>query len=129
MATQQAEKKVTVQAIRAAARVDLYPAVGDDFPTYPALRALVGDDIVDAAVKFRSLRDRITNPNGYFDSGGRWYPADDNTCPDCASVRSPSKRWPYSYLKHCRTANHVASVVGVDATNVKRVAKALDRTL
>jgi hypothetical protein len=128
MATQVQTKKVTVQAIRDAARTDLYPAAGDDFdPTYPTLRDLLGDDVVDMGIKFRDLRDRRTNPAGHFDSAGRWYPA--HICPKCASVRSPSRAWPYSYLKHCRTADHVASVAGVDATMVKRVAKAIDQTL
>jgi hypothetical protein len=80
------------------------------------------DQELDAAREYRALRDRETNPVGAFDQAGRWYPT--HAC-ECA-VRAPSRAWPYSYLVHCRTADHVAKVRGVTRANVLRALKTLE---
>jgi hypothetical protein len=54
---------------------------------------------------FIELHHRVLNPDGSFDKQGRWYP--DIQCPHCASIRAPSRAFPYSLLVHCRTAKHV----------------------
>lgn len=46
-------------------------------------------------------------PVGSTDNGGRWYPADQEACSCCNSVRGPSRTWPWSLWKHCKTAKHV----------------------
>ena len=44
---------------------------------------------------------RVTHPRGDTDNGGRWYPgAGEGGRP---SVRTPSRRWPWSYMLACRT--------------------------
>ena len=80
------------------------------------------DQELDAAREYRALRDREINPNGSFDKAGRWYPA--HAC-DCA-VRAPSRAHPYSYLLHCRTAEHVARVRGVSRSGLLRAVRQVE---
>lgn len=47
-------------------------------------------------------------PKGKSDNGGRWYPADDERCPLCDGIRSPSRAYPWSYYKHCMSITHRA---------------------
>jgi hypothetical protein len=47
------------------------------------------------------------HPKGKFDSAGRWYPSNSEVRDCCERIRSPSRRWPYSLMLHCRTAKHV----------------------
>ncbi len=50
------------------------------------------------------------DPHGRRDSAGRWYPAESERRPCCDRVRSPSRRFPYSLVNHCRTAGHCAAL-------------------
>jgi hypothetical protein len=50
--------------------------------------------------------------HGKFDAGGRWYPDDMLEC--CYGVRSPSRRFPFSLLRHCATIKHIANEYGVE---------------
>ncbi len=81
--------------------------------------------IETAATEYRNLKNRISHPDGSFDKGGRWYPSAAETCTCCAGLRSPSRAYPYSLMVHCRTAVHVASKYGVEAKDVKKLAKTL----
>lgn len=55
-----------------------------------------------ALARFNRRRDRLENPEGFFDNGGRWYPSgDDVGC--CGCNREPSRAWPYTWLQECRT--------------------------
>jgi hypothetical protein len=58
-------------------------------------------------------RDRRVRPQGHTDNGGRWYPseAEDAGGDITARVRSPSRRWPFSYLNRARTRQHVRVLV------------------
>lgn len=69
-----------------------------------------------AAVEHIARTDRTTNPVGTFDRQGRWYPSAREHCPECSRIRSPSARWPYSLMTHCRTLQHVAGIMGADLT-------------
>lgn len=89
--------------------------------------SLPSPQVLAAAREFVARRDRRTNPDGTFDSGGRWYPSDAEWQACCAYVRSPSRAWPYSYMTHCRTAAHVASLFGVDVSEVRKAARLLDK--
>lgn len=60
----------------------------------------------DIQAVYAALRDRKINPTGSFDGAGRWYAAH----ADLIDVRSPSRAWPYSQLKACRTRRYVAAV-------------------
>lgn len=79
-----------------------------------------------AAREYISRRDRVTNPDGKFDKQGRFYPSEAETCSCCRAVRSPSKRFPYSYMVHCRTITHVAHLFGVDLSELRKEVKRLD---
>lgn len=79
-----------------------------------------------AAREYISRRDRITNPDGKFDKQGRFYPSDNERCSCCNVVRSPSKRFPYSYMVHCRTITHIAKLYEVDEKELRKEVKRLD---
>lgn len=51
---------------------------------------------------------RGLHPVGEFDTAGRWYPdEDEERCSCCSKIASPSRVWPYSLIKHCRTRPHI----------------------
>jgi hypothetical protein len=60
-------------------------------------------------------RDRLTHPHGYFEGRGDrtpWYPYEDEDAGgDVTQVRSPSSRWPYSYMLRARTKDHCKHLV------------------
>ncbi|HSH85384.1 MAG TPA: hypothetical protein VK979_09555 [Guyparkeria sp.] len=84
------------------------------------------DQITKAAQEYLDRRDRRTHPDGTFDNAKRWYPSSTERCDCCNSIRSPSRAWPMSYMKHCRSAAHVASLYGVEARDLKRRARELE---
>ena len=53
-----------------------------------------------------ALRDRIKNPVGEFDKGGRFYAE----YSDLMNVRTPSRSWPYSEMKAARTLKFVRAL-------------------
>lgn len=53
---------------------------------------------------------RETNPDGAFDRQGRWHPSVTEEVPGSFGVRRPTRAWPYSYLTHARTKEHVRRV-------------------
>ena len=64
------------------------------------------------AAIYAARRDRLVNPEGSFDSAGRWYPSAAEDCGgDGRCVRTPSRAWPYSYMLRCRTRQHVSALV------------------
>jgi len=65
----------------------------------------------------RQRRDR--HPKGKFDSAGRWYPSNSEVRDCCERIRSPSRRWPYSLMLHCRTAKHVAALFNVSERTLR----------
>lgn len=79
-----------------------------------------------AAQEYIARRDRQTNPDGKFDSKGRWYPSDAERCDCCNSVRSPSRAYPYSYMVHCRTITHVANLYGVTESDLRKEVRRLE---
>lgn len=72
------------------------------------------NQIEQAYQAWKKLQNRETNPDGKFDSGGRWYPSKSEEQACCAGIRSPSRAHPYSHLVHCRSVEHVARKFGVD---------------
>jgi hypothetical protein len=61
--------------------------------------------------RFVSLYSKVYQPLGKYDKGGRWYPEDEEREECCEYVRSPSRSFPYSLLKHCRSQKHVKNVL------------------
>ena len=81
----------------------------------------------DVAREFISRRDRGDHPNGRCDRSGRGYPSDSERSACCGAIRGPSRSHPWSYMTHCRTVNHLATLRGVDATEARREVKRIER--
>lgn len=60
---------------------------------------------------YEGRKKRRFHPVGFFDAGGRWYPDKTEFCFCCERIRSPSRRFPYSLLTHCRSKAHVTNMV------------------
>jgi len=55
-------------------------------------------------MRIEKLNDGSHRKHGHFDKAGRWYPNKELYNIDGAfCVRSPSRSWPFSYLKHYYT--------------------------
>jgi len=83
------------------------------------------ETVLRAAYEYVRRQSRGTHPAGTFDSAGRWYPlpeAEEQKC--CASIRQPSRAWPYTLMSHCRSMAHVAALYNVDARDVHRAVRA-----
>ena len=78
-------------------------------------------DPTEAAIEHLSRKLRVSHPSGKSDSGGRWYPDEELSC--CKFIRSPSRSYPYSYMTHCRSADHVANEYGVELKDLKDALK------
>ena len=66
---------------------------------------------------------RQSQPSGAMDKAGRWYPTPSERQDCCASVRDPSRSYPWSLMKHCRSALHVARLYGVDPVQLRRAVR------
>lgn len=67
-------------------------------------------------------------PAGNKDRGGRWYPAENERCSCCNTIREPSKAYPLSLWQHCRTKKHVKTLVIEKLSKEKDVQEALNMT-
>lgn len=81
------------------------------------------DKLTEALAEYQTRQSRKSHPDGRFDNGGRWYPSDREKQECCKRMRSPSRRWPYSLLHHCRTLRHVAKLYGVPETKLRALAR------
>lgn len=79
-----------------------------------------------AAALYIARRDRMAHPDGGNGKGRKWHPSADERCSCCSSVRSPSWAYPWSLMTHCRTAAHIANLAGVDVSELRAAARALD---
>jgi len=76
--------------------------------------------IQEAVTEYLQLKDRKIHPPGEFDNGGRFYLAESEKCDCCRGIRSPSRAYPYSEMKHARTLKHVAQKFGVDEKDCRK---------
>ena len=76
--------------------------------------------VQEAITEYLKLKNRKTHPEGTFDSGGRFYLAESEKCVCCRGIRSPSRAYPYSEMKHARTLKHVAIKFGVDESECRK---------
>jgi len=81
------------------------------------------DRLNEALIEYLNRRDRESDPEGSFDSAGRWYPSDEERQECCRTIREPSRKWPYSLLVHCRSLRHVARLYGVDEQTLRLIAR------
>jgi hypothetical protein len=86
------------------------------------------DAVKQAALCYVRRRDRLEHPLGEFDNAGRWYP-DPSEGLDTCRLRSPSRAWPFTYQRACRSLAHCMRLEGVPsehATEVRREVRRLD---
>jgi len=76
-----------------------------------------------AAKCYIARKNRTEHPDGKCDSGGRWYPTEGERQACCHNIRTPSRRWPWSLVKHCRTKKHVANLFGVTVAEINKAIK------
>ena len=79
----------------------------------------------NAAVLLKQRQERVVNPDGAFDEKGAWYPSDAERQPCCEGLASPTRRYPYSLVVHCRTAKHVAHLCDVPVDRLRETANKL----
>jgi len=80
------------------------PSVLSTITLVRALAALA--KAIVTARKASSLR-----PEGKYDSARRWEPSDAEWQTCCRSIRSPTRTWPWSLLKHAHTRTHADGLV------------------
>ena len=73
----------------------------------------------EAAQLYIARQARKAHPSGDFDAASRWFPDDDERQACCDLIRSPSRAYPHSVNKHCRSAEHIAHLCGVDLCELK----------
>ena len=59
-----------------------------------------------ATVKITALPDGAHHKAGAYDNAKRWYPKPEFKVYGSFCVRSPSRSWPYNYLKHFYTTKY-----------------------
>lgn len=67
----------------------------------------------EAARTYYLRKHRLEHPQMFWDNAKRAYPEDDEWCECCDTIRPPSRAYPYSLMKHCRSVEHVAHLHGV----------------
>ncbi|WP_186208226.1 hypothetical protein [Burkholderia gladioli] len=77
-----------------------------------------------AAVKALADYERGDKPAGSYDNASRWWPDEEFEC--CALIRSPSRAWPFSKLKHCLTQAHKEALHGAEHRDVLALRRVLD---
>lgn len=60
---------------------------------------------------YQDRKKRETHPDGTFDNAKRWYPDDNEKASCCESIRKPSRNHPYSLMVHCRSKQHIKTVM------------------
>ncbi len=72
-----------------------------------------------AAREYLDRQKRESHPEGSFDNAQRFWPSDEERRDCCDDIRPPSRTYPFSLIKHCRSAEHVANLFGVDVTDLR----------
>lgn len=81
---------------------------------------------VQVAIDYLARKKRWTHPDGSFDGGGRFYLSKDEQRSCCMGIRGPSRAHPHSEMVHGRTIAHVAALHGVEALDVRRLARRIE---
>ena len=79
-----------------------------------------------AAEEWIARKTRMRHPKGKTDRGGRWYPTDEEQQPCCRTIRHPSRKWPWSLMTHCRSAQHVANLLGFEVSTLRKAAREIE---
>ena len=81
-----------------------------------------------AAREYLARQKRESHPEGSFDNAQRFRPSQQERQDCCNDIRPPSRAYPFSYMKHCRSAEHVANLFNVDVTKLRHRARELKAT-
>lgn len=76
---------------------------------------------LQAAELWRRRKSRAEHPDGSFDKAGRWYPSHTESQDCCRYIRRPSRIFPYSFITHCRSKEHIANLLGVSVRTINMV--------
>ncbi|KVF15192.1 hypothetical protein WJ05_06835 [Burkholderia vietnamiensis] len=68
--------------------------------------------------------ERGEKPAGSYDNASRWWPDKEFEC--CALIRSPSRAWPFSKLKHCLSQAHKEALHNAEHRDVLALRRVLD---
>jgi cell division protein FtsI/penicillin-binding protein 2 len=77
--------------------------------------------IFKSVTEYTALKNRTINPDGHFDSAGRFYI--DEGCSCCKYIARPTRSYPYGQMIHGRSLVHVAHKFQVE-NYIKIVRKA-----
>lgn len=77
-----------------------------------------------AAIEALADYERGGKPAGSYDNASRWWPDREFEC--CALIRSPSRAWPFSKLKHCLSLAHKEALHGAEHGDVLALRRVLD---
>ncbi len=85
----------------------------------------IADRIFDCAMLYLDIQNGIVKVPGNFDNGGRFYPRESFDC--CKGIRSPSRSFPFSLLKHSHSIQHVAAMNNLDdhVSSIRKAANAI----
>ena len=72
-----------------------------------------------AAREYLARQARESHPKGEFDNAQRFYPSQQEHQDCCDDIRPPSRTYPFSLIKHCRSIEHVANLFEVDVTELR----------
>lgn len=92
----------------------------------------IDKDKLEAAVNvvYEARKTRRAYPKGDCDSGGRWFPSvDENADGFTASIRPPSRSWPYSYMRAACSRRHVEALADVNPGFLLRLAEEISHRL
>lgn len=83
--------------------------------------------LLQCAQTYTRRKGGLEHPRGKFDNAKRFYLAETFRC--CASIREPSRAFPYSQNKHARSLAHVAHEFGFDGLmpELRKIVKALEQ--
>lgn len=84
-----------------------------------------GSAVIAAAVEYLDRKNGVSKPVGKWDNASRFYPSDAEDCGVTASVRTPSRAFPYSYYKACFSVKHCAALYSCTEIEVKQAVKQL----
>lgn len=58
---------------------------------------------------------------------GRWFSDEKESQSCCSQIRSPTRSWPDSLLKHCKSMHHISRLHGVDTVALIATIKEIDQ--
>lgn len=83
-------------------------------------------NVRDAALEFIARRDHEKDPDGTYDWAGAWFPSIAEFTEDCKRIEIPTRHKPATLIVHCRGAEHVAALFGVDKCALLHAARQID---